>query len=1136
MSRIAPLSIRSLFIVLSCLVAASRAAPAQESAPSEASAQQTVDSESIKAWMQAAESAEGLAEAVKSALKASYQKALADAQKAEESRRRAESFRQRIASAPQDTEAAQAELDALTSAPSLTTGLEPNARIESIEQALARAETTASQLEAEQASIENEGKAREARRSQASALKDAEQAKLSEARSKLEGAAPNVDPLDPAFATWVQWTAAQRAAEAEIESLDAELPSYDARARLLRIRIDLAHLKVTRQTDLVSRLRATLQETRAREARAEEERAQAEAQSTREHPVLAEIAKGTLEIVKLRTDPNGLVARIERSTKRSAELKQSLETSKDRFDQAQRYIEVVGLSDEVVRVLRQPTETKSALRDHQRAIADRERGLAELGLLRLEMEEARREFRDPLGMARAKFEELASDTDESGLADLKLQGLDRKLEELLVARRDAIDQTIDEIGRLTRIDLDLNEAERRLVDLTEQYTEYVDARVIWLRNADALGIDDIPEALQRAASLPSEEHPVKNTMAILHDAAVHWPMWGGAGLVCLVILHYRRKARAAFREADLDRVGFTNAAKPIFFGCLEALLATLPITLAFEFIASRCVAISAENDPARAMAVSLRAGMAYTTALYLLMRLMGKDGVFQRHMGWIPESLSRLRHLTRGYITIVVPLFCSYYYFVGRPTLEPSEPLGRLFFISAMIATAAYGFLIANPISKALDVKYRGDTSAIRRRRVLVILLVAYGPIVIAGLSAWGYHTTAHRLVERLFPTTVAVAAILIAVQLFDSWFYIARRAEALQRLRKRREEMQQEAAKSGAEKPSTDPASGDVPVLEVNEVDLKKLNAQASELVRGTAAVFFFVVMFWIWKDILPALRVLDLVTLWEVKTTTGGVETVRGVAIVDLLGAFVAMLLTWMVARNLPGLMEAAILSKLPFDAGARYAVVTILRYVITLIGVVVVFEKLGVGWEDFQWLVAAISVGLGFGLQEIFGNFVSGIILLFERPLRVGDVVTVSGVTGVVTKIRMRATTILDGDNKEHIIPNKNMITGAVVNWVLSSSTVRVQFAVGVAYGTDSRKVEQLLLSIGKSHSEVVDDPAPSVIFTGFGPSSLDFQLNVYVKSPAVGGRVRTEVNRAIDEAFQRQGIEIPFPTQVTIQREG
>lgn len=1132
MDRLSTTIARSLVFFAASFVAVFPS-PGQDSAPPEANAQQAVDSDSIKAWMQVVESAEGLPEPAKTALRAVYQKALADSQRADEAKRRAESFRQRTAAAPTDTETAQAELESLTAQPAPALGLEIDAKVEAIEQALARAETAASQLLAEQTAIESEGKAREDRRTQSAQLREAEQARLLDARTKLEVAAPQVDPLDIAFANWVSWSAAKRAAEAEIESLDAELPSYDARTRLLRIRIDLAHLRVTRANDLVTRLRTALQEARAAAAKEEERRAAAEAERTGDHPILTEIAKGTLEIVKQRTDPDGFVAQIERSTKRIEELKQSLEANKERFEQAQRYIEIVGLSDQVVRVLRQPTESKAVLREHQRAIVDRERGLADLGLRRLELEEARREVRDPIGLARARFDELSSDLDESGLTDLRLQGVDRKLEELLLARRDAIDETIEELGRLMRIELDLNEVERRHVVLSEQYAEYVDARVVWLRSAEPMGFDDFAAALRQVAVLPVEERPLVTTLALAKDVVRNLPMWGGVGLITLILLLYRRRARAAFQSVDLSRVGFGNAAKPIFFGCLEAILATLPITIAFAFVANRCVAVSNENDPARAVASSLHVGMVLITGLYLLMRLMRKEGVFERHLGWVPSSLSRLRHLTRGYIAFVVPIVCAYYYFVARPTLDAGEPLARLFFIAAMIATAAYGFLIARPVSRALEIKYRGDDSAVRRRRVAIIGLVAYFPIVIAAISAWGYHTTAHRLVERLFPTTVAVAAALIAVQLFDSWFYLARRAEALQRLRKRSEELQ-EAKKAGGEKPAGETTGVEAPPLEVNELDLKKLNAQARELVRGTAAVFFVLAVWWIWKDILPALRVLDDFTLWEVRSTTGDVETVRGIRITELLGALVATILTWMVARNLPELIDAALLSKLPLDAGARYATVTIVRYLITLIGIAIVFDKLGVAWEDFQWLVAAVSVGLGFGLQEIFGNFVSGIILLFERPLRVGDIVTVSGVTGTVTKIRMRATTIVDGDNKEHILPNKNMITGAVANWVLSSSIVRVQFAVGVAYGTDTRKVEQLLLAIGKSHTDVVDDPPPSVVFQGFGPSTLDFVLSVFVKSPAVGGKVRTELNRAIDEAFQRQGIDIPYPTQELIRR--
>jgi len=143
--------------------------------------------------------------------------------------------------------------------------------------------------------------------------------------------------------------------------------------------------------------------------------------------------------------------------------------------------------------------------------------------------------------------------------------------------------------------------------------------------------------------------------------------------------------------------------------------------------------------------------------------------------------------------------------------------------------------------------------------------------------------------------------------------------------------------------------------------------------------------------------------------------------------------------VAKNIPGLLEIVVLQKLPIDTGGRFAVTAIARYLITVVGVVVAFGAIGVGWSKVQWLVAAISVGLGFGLQEIFANFVSGLMLLFERPIRIGDVVTVGGITGTVTRIRIRATTITDWDRKELVIPNKEFITGQVVNWTLSDAMV-------------------------------------------------------------------------------------------------
>ena len=140
--------------------------------------------------------------------------------------------------------------------------------------------------------------------------------------------------------------------------------------------------------------------------------------------------------------------------------------------------------------------------------------------------------------------------------------------------------------------------------------------------------------------------------------------------------------------------------------------------------------------------------------------------------------------------------------------------------------------------------------------------------------------------------------------------------------------------------------------------------------------------------------------------------------------------------------------------------------------------------------------MGLGLGFGLQEIFANFISGLIILFERPVRVGDVVTIQGVTGVVSRIRIRATTITDGDRKELIIPNKEFITGQVLNWTLTDPVNRVVIPVGVAYGSDTEQVARILLKLAQDHPHVLDDPPPGVALESFGDSSLNFVLRCFL----------------------------------------
>ena len=234
-----------------------------------------------------------------------------------------------------------------------------------------------------------------------------------------------------------------------------------------------------------------------------------------------------------------------------------------------------------------------------------------------------------------------------------------------------------------------------------------------------------------------------------------------------------------------------------------------------------------------------------------------------------------------------------------------------------------------------------------------------------------------------------------------------------------------------------------------------------------------------------------------------------------------------TTIVAKNLPGILEIAVLQNLPIDSGSRYAAASLAQYAIVAIGGVLLFQVLPLDWSQLGWAFAALSVGLGFGLQEIVANFVCGIILLFERPIRVGDVVTISNVTGTVSKIRMRATTITDWDRKEFVVPNKEFITGQLLNWTLSNTTNRIVINIGVAYGSDIVKVQEVLMEVLKGHSDLMEDPGPVVTFGNFGDSSLDFTIRCYLPNLDRRLGVTHELYSEIYRRLEEENIEIPFP---------
>jgi potassium-dependent mechanosensitive channel len=223
----------------------------------------------------------------------------------------------------------------------------------------------------------------------------------------------------------------------------------------------------------------------------------------------------------------------------------------------------------------------------------------------------------------------------------------------------------------------------------------------------------------------------------------------------------------------------------------------------------------------------------------------------------------------------------------------------------------------------------------------------------------------------------------------------------------------------------------------------------------------------------------------------------------------------------------LEISLLRQLGTSAGERYAYATILKYAITLVGVTLAFNAIGVGWSNIQWLVAAVGLGLGFGLQEIFANFVSGLIILLERPIRVGDTVTIGDVSGTVSRIRTRATWITGFDRKELVVPNKEFVTSRLINWSLSDPVLRIDIRVGIAYGSDTGRALDVLKEVADRNEHILRDPRPQALFLSFGESALDFELRVF--SPDLEHRllIQHQLHMAIDAAFREARIEIAFP---------
>ncbi len=651
-----------------------------------------------------------------------------------------------------------------------------------------------------------------------------------------------------------------------------------------------------------------------------------------------------------------------------------------------------------------------------------------------------------------------------------------------------------------------------LQDRLEAYKELLQQRLFWLPSTEAVGLDTFGKLFEGVRWLVSGLEWTSLRDGIKASFEEHWPE-STLLAALLIFLSARRKAiRQALTDSgeDIGDVGKDHWNLTLYVSLLS-LLRALPAVIALG-IASLLL------DEGDDFLHALSRGLSNAAFTMLLLRsvytVAYRDGLGERHFQWNPNTLQALRKQIPLLLWILTPIVIIMPALALPEGSAYSDSLGRTLFAIASLALAWFAHKFMSAV--------RQDQPSRRALKVLHIVAVAVPPML-AALSAWGYHYSAVRLEGLMFMSICWLAFVILLHYLGLRGLTVRERRMALvRRLEEREAERKLAEAREAAESTGEAmPASYESPRQDMNDI-----SQQSETLLRALSLVVAAIGLWMLWDDVFPALGIFDAITLWSIDTGVEG-EAPVPINLGDLMLAFAVGAGTVLAARNLPGTLEVMFLSRLRLEPGVGYAITTMATYIIVFIGIIAALGVLGLQWSKLQWLVAALGVGLGFGLQEIVANFVSGLILLFERPIRVGDTVSIGGITGTVSRIRIRATTLVDWDRKEQIIPNKTFVTQDLTNWTLTDAVTRVIVRVGVAYGSDVDRVQELLFQIATHNERVVNDPAPAVFCVGLGDSSVNFEIRVFVRDINDIMLLSHELHATITRSLREAGIEIPFP---------
>ncbi|MEQ8514646.1 MAG: mechanosensitive ion channel, partial [Chromatocurvus sp.] len=760
------------------------------------------------------------------------------------------------------------------------------------------------------------------------------------------------------------------------------------------------------------------------------------------------------------------------------ELRESLDTIERDASLSRRRLAISGLQPELADVMLTRLGALPSQRSIATQIDNRNRYINQVALAAIDNDENIRKLSDPKALLDSLFPHRA-DWDSDAL---------ETLDKLLAQRMRLLRDNTQTQSHLQQVLIDTNELAGSLFGAIQRYEEFLTSNLLWTRNYSYIDPARLGEQIQLLISAQG----IRLFVDRLPQAALHIvPLF--LGMLVAFLLIFRRRIKQELEEQLGTPIRPRDERTDrILSGIGLSIGYALPVPLVMLIIATLVGRAAGDNAQLSGIAAGLTLSSVLLFSFGLLRHITGRLGVGRRRLKWNGQKVDCLRPA----LSWLAPIVVSGAFFAGfglsTAATESGGPLTAIATLAIALALLLFGrrALRSNLFSSDRIVRF-GFRAAVLLSSAIAIM-----------------HLTGHLFAAHLYLNSLglSIAAFLLILFATNALYRIVLIFNA--NIERRARQESRELAEGG--EAAIDNADDLVAVA-----SLSGANTQLLILLR---VVGLAVALWLIWSPALPALNIFNEIGLWTVADSTLPEGQLRTVSLATLINAIFILIVTSLLTRHLPPLTDVLLMEWTRVTPGSRYAIRMLMQYVIIGTGLAMSLSLLGWEWGKVQWLVAALGVGIGFGLQEIVANFISGLILLFERPIRVGDIVTAGGGDGTVTKINARATVIESFEGKELMVPNKELITSVVTNWSLSTSNLRVVVPVGVAYGSDVREAMRILIEVAHDNPSILAEPEPVATFEDFGDNALTLWLRCFAarEYPRVWTELRTEINERFNAA--------------------